>query len=95
MTKLALISNEHLVKVTRYELAVPDESLLLSGMEGDFPVRSYFLVRADDTAKQNTFIGKYGFYGAFGMIAPEGINYAYFKIDTTRYQILTYEELFR
>ncbi len=96
ITKLALINDDNLFKKNIMIWAIAEESMMMSGLEGDNPQLSFRLVNNDEKELINDISATRGMSTVFGIIEPRYLNQEYFHIDTTRpYQIMTYEQLFK
>ncbi len=101
ITKLALVGNEYLHKKNDFfhrkniqDWALPEESLLMSTMNGDQPTLTFFLIDPEDKITLNLITQPKEIYTSFDSRKGERLNNNYFRFDTSHpYRVMTYEEL--
>jgi len=95
ISKLILINNSQLEQQLILSWAVPDETLLLSGSEGDIPQKT-FTIRNDEKAVLAGLPDRRSIISCFEIMPPEWFDPAIFQIDTTHvYTVMQYNELFK
>ncbi len=96
ITQLAIYKDEKVMPKLALDWSFTYESLMLSGMNGDDPKRTFCFVGRDDTKTINELSSVGSFYNVWNTLSYKDLNRAYFNIDTTSpYKIMSYEELFR
>jgi hypothetical protein len=95
ITKLGIIAEPNLRNKWTQDWALPEESLLLSAVNNEKPLRSFFILH-DGALPPEIFNEKTTFVGCFHNYLPAEMNVEYFAIDTTRpYTLMTYDELMK
>ena len=75
--------------------SMPDETILLSSLDGDLP-RKTFLFSTAEIPGRVSAAGNRDMIDCYWYVAPEHMNKTYFAVDTTTpYKIMTMEELFK
>lgn len=93
ISKLILINNAQIQQQMILNWAVPDESLLLSGIEHDKPQRT-FIIADNEKAARDMMPDTRLMLASFETINATDFNSGPFSIDTVQsYRIMTYEEL--
>ena len=96
ITRLALISDEHLRKVTIADWALPYESILMSELDGDKQQLTFLFVNVTDTQTIEQLKHPKGFYDVWGVLPWSIMNKEYYNLDSVRpYQVMTYEEFMK
>lgn len=93
INKLALMDSKALHEKYLLDWSLAEESLLLSCLNKDTTLRTFFLLKKgsipDSVLQSKTF-----FIGCFHNYTPSEINHKFFLLDTiSNYKILTYEQL--
>jgi len=96
ITKLVLASDPVLQNKCLQDWTLPEESLLLSALNGDKPLLTFSFINPADSQRMNSLKNSKGYFYAYGILNPLGINTEYYSIDTSQnYQFMTYSELFK
>ena len=94
--KLALIVDNDTDSRCISNWGASDETLLMSAMNGDKPLRTFFFIRKEDTALISKVTGTIGFYDTYLILPQDKLNRNYFVIDTTKsYVVMDYKELMK
>ena len=96
ITKLAFESNGDVEKKLLLSWGIPDESMLMSMMNGDDPQRTFVFVNTQDKDIMNKLTDPKIVYTSFEMSTPNSWNYEYNKPDTLHpYVVMKVEEMFK
>lgn len=95
ITKLALIDCHELRSIYFLDWSLQEESLLLSCLNNEKPLRTFFIYKKDDVLSDFSD-SKSIFVGCFHNYTFPEINFKYFNFDTsTNYKLLSYNQLIR
>jgi hypothetical protein len=96
ITKVGLINDNYLLSKNMLYWALPEESMLMSAMNGDKPQLTFLFVNKDNKELISKLSTATCIAVSFGIAQPRDLNREYFAIDTTHpYQIMNYEELLK
>ena len=91
--RLAIYNNDSLSRVMGLEWALAEETLFLSSLEGDEPLRTFRFVNRDDAQTLNDMRQKPGVSFAFTWLTPRDLGPLYFPTDSARpYTVESWEE---
>jgi hypothetical protein len=95
ITKLAIYGEDSFRKKLMLPWALPEETLLLSSMDGDKPTLTFMLVNPYDKETIGSLVDFRQFRSAFGSMEGASLNKQYFSIDTSSYKLMHYSDLFK
>jgi len=96
ISKLALYMDESFRPKCVLDWAFPNETLLESGLNGDKPQITFFLLNRDDKATIEAIKNPKGYFDIYSVMPTGELNSKYYSIDTVHpYQIMTYDEFFK
>lgn len=96
ITHLAIYKDEKVMPKLALDWSFTYESLMLSGMSGDDPKRTFCFIGKNDAKTINDISTVGSFYNVWNTLSYKDLNRQYFNIDTTApYRVMSYEELFR
>lgn len=91
--RLAIYSNDSLTRMLGLKWALPEETLLMSSLEGDRPLRTFRFVDRNDAATLADMQQKPGVSFEFTWLTPKDLDAFYFPTDSTRpYTVVSWEE---
>lgn len=95
ITKLAIKENKELEHIYMLDWSLEEESLLLSCLKNEKPLRTFFILKKD-AIPDSILKSKSIYVGCFHNYEFSEINQQYFRLDTTScYSILGYKQLIK
>jgi hypothetical protein len=94
--KLAIYNDDQLISAEKLFWALPEETLLMSAMDGDKPQLTFLYVNPNDKHTIEQLNNAKGFFDSYANVPAGEMNKQYFQVDSAHgYQVMTYAELLK